>query len=81
MLRVALPSPAMKTHDTQLVIRCPYCVSGFDFRELISYKDGRFVCEMCAHTIHPGEISYQCSCRGCLKMSNADATLQSRWLR
>jgi hypothetical protein len=70
----------MKTHETQLVIRCPYCVSGFDFRELASCKVGQFVCEMCAHSVHPGEI-YQCLCRGCLAMSTAIAMSQSHWLR
>ena len=62
--------------ETQLVIRCPYCASGSDFRELILQKeDGRFVCERCAHTVRPGEILYQCLCRGCLEMSHADAVL------
>jgi hypothetical protein len=64
---------------SQLAIRCPYCVSESDFRELISHKeDGRFACDTCAHTVRPGEILYQCLCRGCLEMSNADATIQRR---
>ena len=52
--------------DTTLIIRCPYCVVGIAFRPLISYRDGRFVCRDCAHTVRPGVPKYICTCRTCL---------------
>jgi hypothetical protein len=30
--------------DTLMVVHCPYCKTGIDFRPMISYRDGRFVC-------------------------------------
>src|ERR1035437_8909793 len=53
--------------DTILTIRCPYCMAGIDFRPMIAYKDGRFVCRDCAHTVRPGEPEYRCTCRTCLR--------------
>jgi hypothetical protein len=55
--------------DTILTIRCPYCMAGIDFRPMIAYKDGRFVCRNCAHTVHTGVPEYQCTCRPCLRQS------------
>ncbi len=54
--------------DTTLIIRCPYCVVGIEFRPMIAYKDGRFVCRDCAHTVRPGVSEYRCSCRPCLTL-------------
>jgi hypothetical protein len=54
--------------DTILVIRCPYCLAGMDYRQMISYKDGRFVCRDCAHTVRPGVPDYSCTCRHCLTL-------------
>lgn len=58
--------------DTILVIRCLYCMAGTDFQPMIAYKDGRFVCRDCAHTVCPGAAEYRCTCRPCL-------TLERRW--
>ena len=55
--------------DTILTIRCPHCVAGIDFRPMIAYKDGRFVCRDCAHTARPGVPDYRCTCRPCLGLS------------
>ena len=55
--------------DTILTIRCPHCMAGIDFRSMIAYKDGRFVCRDCAHTIRPGITEYKCTCRPCLRLS------------
>jgi len=49
--------------------RGPYCMAGIDFRPMIAYKDGRFVCRDCAHTVRPGEPEYGCTCRPCLRLS------------
>ena len=52
--------------DTTLIIRCPHCMVGIDFRPMIAHKDGRFVCRDCAHTVRPGVPEYRCTCRKCL---------------
>ncbi len=55
--------------DTILIIRCPHCMAGMDFRPMIAHKDGRFVCRDCAHTVRPGVPEYRCTCRPCLRLS------------
>lgn len=75
------PSPAMPAQDTKLVIRCPYCVLGFDFRPMPAHKDGRFVCEKCGHTVRPEETAYLCSCCRCLRLKDASAWLEEHWLQ
>lgn len=55
--------------DTILIIRCPHCLVGMDFRSMIAYKDGRFVCRDCAHTVRPSVPEYRCTCRPCLRLS------------
>ena len=54
--------------DTTLIIRCPHCLLGVEFRPMIAYKDGRFVCRDCAHTVRPGVPGYRCTCRPCLRI-------------
>jgi hypothetical protein len=58
--------------DTTLVIRCPYCLVGIGHRPMIAYKDGRFVCRDCAHTVRPGASEYKCACRPCLRVAQGD---------
>jgi hypothetical protein len=53
--------------DMVLVFYCPYCSVGADFWEMTGYKDGRFVCRNCAHTLRPGNPTYLCTCPKCLK--------------
>ena len=55
--------------DTILTIRCPHCMAGTEFRPMIAYEDGRFVCRDCAHTVRPGVPEYRCTCRPCLRLS------------
>jgi hypothetical protein len=52
--------------DTTLTVRCPYCTAGIDFLPMVAYKDGRFVCRDCGHTVRPGVLEYRCFCRPCL---------------
>jgi hypothetical protein len=54
--------------DAILIIRCPHCMAGIEFRPMIAYKDGRFVCRDCAHTVRPGMPEYRCTCRPCLRL-------------
>ena len=68
MLRRVRVRTVFPPTDTTLVIRCPYCVVGIEFRPMIAYKDGRFVCRDCAHTVRPGVPEYRCTCRPCLRL-------------
>lgn len=56
--------------DTTLVIRCPHCFLGTEYRQMTGYKDGRFVCRYCGHTVRPGEPEYECTCRGCRELAS-----------
>jgi hypothetical protein len=58
--------------DSILILRCPYCTTGDDSKELRAYKDGRFVCDACGHTVRPGEPTYRCTCRNCLRWKHED---------
>jgi hypothetical protein len=49
--------------DTLMVVRYPYCMAGIEFSPMIAYKDGRFVCCDCAHTLRPGVDEYRCTRR------------------
>jgi hypothetical protein len=33
------------------IIRCPYCVLGFEFRPMIAHVDGGYICNRCG-TLH-----------------------------
>jgi Zn finger protein HypA/HybF involved in hydrogenase expression len=41
-------------------------------RPMIAYKDGRFVCRDCAHTVRPGVPEYKCTCRPCLRQGQGE---------
>jgi len=60
--------------DTILSIRCPYCIAGIEFRMMVAYKDGRFICRDCAHTVRPGMPEYRCTCRSCLRLWRRETT-------
>lgn len=64
--------------DTTLIIRCPYCLTGIEFRPMIAHKDGRFVCRDCAHTVRPGIHEYKCTCRPFLRMARGDEAREVR---
>ena len=68
-----MPAPT----DTILTMYCPHCAAGIEFKPMIAYKDGRFVCRDCAHTVRPGVLNYQCTCRRCLRFRRwADSAVQ-----
>ncbi len=50
-----------------MTIRCPYCMACIEFRPMIAYKDGRFVCRD-SHTVRPGVTDYRCMCRPCFRV-------------
>ena len=47
---------------TMTVVRCPYCVSDDEFRQMIARSDGRFVCNKCGHSAIPDDKDFKCSC-------------------
>jgi hypothetical protein len=54
-------------------VRCPFCVLGLEFRPMVAHIDGRYICDKCGHTTHPGESEYQCHCPNCRKLVPARA--------
>jgi len=54
---------------TDPVVRCPYCVVGNDFREMVAHLDGRLVCAMCGHLSKLQDRNFRCTCAKCLEMS------------
>jgi hypothetical protein len=61
--------------DTLMVVRCSYCVGNSEFVPMLAYKDGRFVCVWCAHTVRPGDPEYHCICRRCLETARSPLSL------
>jgi len=53
------------------IVRCPYCVSGLEFRTMVAHVDGRYICDKCGHTARPGDAAYQCRCLRCLRLVNS----------
>jgi hypothetical protein len=33
------------------VVRCPYCVLGDNFMEMVPHLDGRMICRKCGHVV------------------------------
>jgi hypothetical protein len=52
------------------VVRCPYCVLGDNFREMVAFN-GRFSCRKCGHTAVPDVPGFKCTCLKCWELSFA----------
>jgi len=48
------------------IVRCPYCVLGFEFRPMIAHVVGTYICGKCGHTARPTDLVYECKCERCL---------------
>jgi hypothetical protein len=48
------------------VIRCPYCVIGTQFREMLQDTCGIFYCKKCGHVAKPADSEFKCCCSKCL---------------
>ena len=57
---------------TMTAVRCPYCVSGDEFRLMTAVADGRFVCGKCGHLAIPGDNNFACACRKCFELRALD---------
>jgi ribosomal protein S27AE len=49
-------------------VRCPYCVSGDEFRSMVAHLDGRFVCAKCGHLANPCDRDFKCFCVECSRL-------------
>jgi DNA-directed RNA polymerase subunit RPC12/RpoP len=56
-------------------VRCPYCVSGLEFRPMVAHIDGRYICNKCGHTTHVNDGEYECRCPNCRKLVPARALI------
>jgi len=56
---------------TLSVIRCPYCVLGVQFRPMVPYLDGRFLCEKCGHVALERDPNFRCSCQKCVQLQSS----------
>lgn len=68
-----------KSSDDRLVFRCPYCTVGGEFKLMIAYKDGQFVCQDCSHQERTNEAFYRCSCPRCLKLAMGLSSITHLW--
>jgi DNA-directed RNA polymerase subunit RPC12/RpoP len=50
---------------TLMVVRCPYCVLGEEFRPMVAHLDRRFICAKCGHLANPRGKDFKCSCPEC----------------
>jgi len=48
-----------------VVVRCPYCVSGDEFRPMTAHGAGRFVCAKCSHLAMPDDKDFKSHCGRC----------------
>jgi hypothetical protein len=63
---------AMNVAKTMTVVRCPYCVSDDEFRQMIARLGGRFACDKCGHSAIPDDNDFKCSCRTCCELRALD---------
>jgi hypothetical protein len=66
--------------DSILIHRCPYWMVGIEAKVLTAYKDGRFVCDDCAHTVRASIPAYRCTCQNCLAWRKAKGNSQKAGL-
>ena len=62
------------------IIRCPYCVQGFDFRAMIAHIDGKYICGKCGHTAHPGNLGFHFTDRES-KLPTSRSTIEKVFLK
>lgn len=50
------------------VPRCPYCVSGTQFKAMRVLENEREICENCGHIAFSNDNGFRCPCQKCLKL-------------
>ena len=53
---------------TLIAVRCPYFVSGDEFKAMIAAGDGRFACDKCGHLAIPSDENFRCACPKCFEL-------------
>jgi hypothetical protein len=66
---------------SQEKVRCPYCVSGSEFRPMFRRSKGAFVCVGCDHRATPGEPHSKCPCSRCRKLNRIAGRLSREYNR
>ena len=52
------------------IVRCPYCVTGSEFRPMLRQSTKkRFTCVSCGHTAAPDDPYLKCPCSRCQEMA------------
>jgi hypothetical protein len=51
------------------VVRCPYCVLGDNFMEMVAHIDGRMICRRCGHVVKTWDADFKCECPRCREMT------------
>jgi len=51
-----------------LIVRCPYCVLGNEFRPMFR-RSKKFICVSCGHTTFPDVPYSKCACPKCQEMN------------
>src|SRR6476660_7964810 len=57
--------PAWEPLMKGMIVRCPYCALGSEFRLMVAHLDGRFICAQCGHLAFPTNPDFGCSCPNC----------------
>ncbi len=63
---------ALTKSSTREEARCPYCVVDDKFHPkfhpLSVLRNGRLICEKCAHIVFPDDTSFKCPCPKCVEI-------------
>jgi predicted RNA-binding Zn-ribbon protein involved in translation (DUF1610 family) len=46
--------------------RCPYCVTGAEFKLMKVLENGRQICDSCGHIVFPEDRASWCPCPRCI---------------
>jgi len=66
-------------HKTDKILRCPYCVEGETFKEMLRHVSGDwFICTECSHLALPANSFFQCTCRRCVAVTAAQEKLNPK---
>jgi len=52
--------------ETNRKSRCPYCVSGSQFKPMKVLDNDRQMCEGCGHIVYPRDDAFLCLCQRCI---------------
>ena len=67
-LQLAKINDSLKKMRRRVIVQCPYCVSGNDFRPMVADLDGRLVCSRSVHLANPGDGDFECVCPKCVDL-------------